>query len=80
MTGELHTSIDRATTQAWAAAFSAHGFGGVRYVVRHDPSQSLIGIALFGEAGEATWSYPPPQPIGDELISHVEQAFGIRVV
>jgi hypothetical protein len=80
ITGEIHASVDRATTQAWAMTFRLNGFDGIRYLVRHDPSQSLVGIALFGNAGEAPWPIPTPQPIDADLIARVEQAFGIRVV
>ena len=27
------------------------GFAGVRYLIRHDPAQKLLGIALFSNAG-----------------------------
>jgi hypothetical protein len=80
ITGEIHSSDDRATTQAWAAAFHGNGFDGVRYLVRHDPSQQRAGVALFGDAGEADWGYEPPEAIGDELIERVAAEFGIRVI
>ncbi len=46
LTGEIHSSTraDHGRTRAWAAAFHRASFGGVRYFVRHDPSQSSIGI------------------------------------
>lgn len=49
---ELHSGLDYALTQRWAAAFDDHGFAGVRHFVRSDPSGTLIGYALFGPAGE----------------------------
>ena len=51
ITGEIHTTTDYEVTQAWAAAFQRAGFDGVRYRVRHDPAQDLVGLALFGPTG-----------------------------
>jgi hypothetical protein len=80
ITAEIHSSVDRAMTRAWAAAFERHGFGGVRYLVRHDPSQSFVAIALFSDAGEASWAITFTDPIDDDLIQRAENTFGIRVV
>jgi hypothetical protein len=66
-------------TQAWAAAFKKHGFGGVRYLVRHDPSQTSVAVALFGQAGELNWAITSTDPIDDDLVQRAEDAFGIRV-
>lgn len=79
ITGEIHSSPDRRLTQAWAAAFAAAGFGGVRYLVRHDPSQRRFGIALFGAAGEASWATGATRPIGDHLVREADRIFGILV-
>jgi hypothetical protein len=53
LTGALHTTPAFDETQVWAAAFAAAGFDGVRYLVRHDPAQRLVGYALFAAAGAA---------------------------
>ena len=81
ITGEIHSSPSYQETQAWAEAFARSGFGGIRYLLRHDPSQRLAGIALFGPAGSAS-EYPGGrrQPISHELVREVENRFGIRVL
>jgi hypothetical protein len=70
---------DRRTTRAWAAAFAASGFDGIRYRVGHDPSQRTIGIALFGPAGEADWAPGEHEPIGSDLVSLVRRRYGLIV-
>jgi hypothetical protein len=79
LTGEIHTAVDRATTQHWAAALATAGFQGIRYLVRHDPSQREIGIALFGLGGEARWPVVATELIGTDLILAAEWRFGITV-
>ncbi len=44
-------STDYVVTQAWAAALHTGGFDGVRYLVRRDPAQDLVGVALFSSSG-----------------------------
>ena len=39
ITGAIHTQPDYTVPQAWAEAFAAAGFGGIRYRVSHDPAQ-----------------------------------------
>jgi len=80
LTGEIHSTPDYALTQAWAAAFAAAGFDGIRYLLRHDPGQSLAGTALFGPAGAADWPLNPGEPIGSGVIEEAERRFGVRVV
>ena len=46
----------------------------------HDPSGSLLGIALFGAAGEADWAVDASGTIPDDLIREAEERFGILVV
>lgn len=78
-TGAIHAIPDRALTQAWAAAFHAAGFGGVRYVVSGAPTMKLVGIALFHSAGEAAWPIPASRPISDDLLAEIEREYGVRV-
>ncbi|MGH9113484.1 MAG: RES family NAD+ phosphorylase, partial [Acidimicrobiales bacterium] len=47
VTAELATVTPYELPQRWAAAFSAAGYQGVRYRVRHDPGGSRA-LALFG--------------------------------
>lgn len=80
-TGEIHTTDDYDLTQAWATAFRAAGFGGVRYLVRHDPSQRETGIAIFGDEGEpAGWMTPKASSIPESVITAASRHFGIRVL
>jgi len=79
LTGELHSTPDYALTQAWAAGFANAGFDGIHYLLRHDPGQRLVGVALFGPAGEPPWPFPPSEPIGAGVIAEAERRFGVRV-
>jgi hypothetical protein len=80
-TGEIHTTVDYELTQRWAGAFSAAGFDGIRYYVRHDPAQRRVGIALFGDAGEAAhWPAPRTERIAEALLLDVTRRFGIHVI
>lgn len=80
-TGEIHTTVDYELTRGWATAFVEARFDGIRYFVRHDPSFRLVGIALFGRAGE-------PQDLPDSdtgeippvVISEAARRFGILVL
>lgn len=80
-TGEIHTTVDYELTQRWAEAFAEGGFAGIRYLVRHDPAQRQVGIALFGEAGVQR-SLPTATSglIPDELLADASRLFGIHVL
>jgi RES domain len=67
-------------TQGWARAFAAAAFDGIRYRLSHDPSQALIGVAIFGPRGAARWPVRHTAPIDPALIDEVGRRFGIRVV
>ena len=79
VTGELSATADYSGPQAWANAFWAAGFHGIRYHVRHDPRGDLAGIARFGRAGRAR--RPPvgysQQLPGDLLLATA--AFGVQI-
>ncbi len=80
-TGEIHTSTDYGLTQRWAAALAGSGFHGVRYLVRHDPSQRRAGIGLFGEAGRpSAWPKPITEEIDEELVADAARSYGIHVL
>lgn len=79
VTAEIHSSPDRSSTQRWATAFAEAGFAGVRFFVRHDPAQRRIGIALFGQEGEAAWPVAATSVITARLIIEINEQFGIRV-
>lgn len=80
ITAAIHASEDYRRTQAWARALAEAGFGGVRYLVSHDPAQRLVGIALFGRAGAAAWPVASMEPIGRQMLLAARRSFGIRVV
>jgi RES domain len=80
ITLEIGASDDYELGRRWAAAFASEGFAGIRYRLRHDPSGSLLGIALFGAAGEADWAVEASGPIPDDLIREAAERFGIVVV
>jgi hypothetical protein len=80
-TGEIHTTIDYELTQRWARALAAAGFDGIRYLVRHDPAQRRVGLALFGETGDAAdWPDPRTEEIVEDLLLDAARRFGIRVL
>jgi hypothetical protein len=79
MTAEIHSTPNRRLTQQWAAAFDHAGYDGIRYLVRHDPSQQNVAIALFESAGEASWPAQSPNTISAVLLTQMKNTFGIRV-
>jgi hypothetical protein len=79
VTAEIHSSPERALTQAWAEALDLAGFDGVRFLVRHDPAQHQVGIGLFGAAGEAAWHVDSSEAISAGLIDRAQTHFGIEV-
>jgi len=76
----FHSGPGYGITQAWAAAFFKAGFDGIQYLLRHNPAQKSVGVALFGPAGSPT-GYPDPvsERIGQELLRSVTRRFGVRV-
>ena len=84
VTAGLHSSPDYALTQRWAAALAEAGFEGVRYLLSHDPSQRLIGIALFGTMGSpdprSQWRIASTAPLSADLLNRAFDRFGIRVL
>jgi RES domain-containing protein len=72
-------------SQAFAVEAVGAGFDGIRYLVRHDPSQRLYGIALFGPdgapaSGGGDWPVDDDGPIHEELVAAAGSAFGYRVL
>lgn len=80
ITGEIHSSRTHGRSRAWAKAFCRAGFDGIRYRLRHDPSQHSIGIALFGAAGASTAPVISTDAIDDSLVVEVGRRFGIQVI
>lgn len=80
VTAELGSTSDYERSQAWAGAFARAGFEGIRYHLRHDPTSRLVGIAVFGEAGERDWPVLADDPVDDRTVREVARRFGIRVL
>jgi len=83
VTVSLGADQDYERSQAFAVHAVEEGFGGVRYLVRHDPAQKLFGIALFGGAGadeSDAWPSGDEEPLSLELVSEAHRRFGSRVL
>jgi hypothetical protein len=80
ITLEIGASDDYELCRRWAEALAGEGYAGIRYRLRHDPSGALLGIALFGAAGEADWAVEASSSIPDDVIREAEERFGIIVV
>jgi RES domain len=79
VTGAIHTQPDYELTRAWAKAFAAAGFAGIRYRLSHDPSQQEVGVALFGPAGESELPVRASDPIDESIVEEVQSRFGLIV-
>lgn len=79
ITGAIHTQPDYTVPQAWADAFAASGFGGIRYRLSHDPAQRELGVVLFGDAGEQSLPVRRTEPIPASVIEAARQRFGLVV-
>jgi hypothetical protein len=77
VTAAIHSGTDYGLTQKWAAAFAQDQFGGIRYFISHDPSQRLVGIALFGRSNSESGSM---RPIPEEVLLAAEREFGLRTL
>ncbi len=80
VTAELGAMSDYACSQAWAGALARAGFDGIRYHLRHDPASRLVGIAVFGTAGERDSPVLADDPIDDRTVREAARRFGIRVL
>jgi RES domain len=79
ITGAINTQPDYTVPQAWAEAFAAAGFGGIRYRLGHDPAQRELGVVLFGNAGEQSFPVRRTEPIPPNVIETARQKFGLVV-
>ena len=72
------------SSQELASGLAAAGYEGIRWWVRHDPAQRLVGIALFGSAGVASTGggLPPADSceIDRGLLDEARRKVGYRVV
>lgn len=76
ITNELVTMVPYALPQQWAAAFRAHGFDGIRHMLRHDPRARPTGVALFGRAGAGRRSNGARKT----LMPRAVEVAGVRVI
>jgi hypothetical protein len=72
-------------SQAFAISAVHAGFGGIRYLLRHDPAQHLYGVALFGEPGtrdtaDEAWPVAADAPIPDVLVADARRRLSDRVL
>ena len=80
VTAEIHSIPDYSLTQRWARALREAGFDGVHYLLRHDPSRALRGVALFGPEGERRdWPRPATRRFDEALLREASERLGIRV-
>jgi hypothetical protein len=79
ITGAIHTQPDYTVPQAWAEAFAAARFGGIRYRLSHDPAQRELGVCLFGDAGEQSFPVRRTEPIPAQVIETARRKFGLVV-
>jgi hypothetical protein len=75
VTAELGTLVPYDLPQRWAAAFRAHGFQGMRHMLRHDPRSRATGVSLFDTEGPA----PNPDGLRTTLEVAVVRAAGVAV-
>jgi hypothetical protein len=84
VTAELGAAGDYGASHQFAVEALEAGFDGVRWWVRHDPAQTLVGVALFGPAGEPgasrRWPVPTPVELGARLLRRARHHFGYQVV
>lgn len=83
VTASLGANEQYDTSQAFARQALEAGFGGIRYLMRHDPAQRLYGVALFAEAGAPAnrlWPAGGDRELPDELIAEAARVFGYRVL
>jgi RES domain len=76
----LSASSDYARAQRFAAWFRGAGLEGVRYLLRNDPAATMVGIALFGPAGEQDLAVLSTSPVDDATLATAAQRYGIEVV
>jgi hypothetical protein len=76
LTNELITMLPHDLPRKWAAAFRAHGFDGIRHVLRHDPRARPGGVSWFGRRGDD----PGGERTRHVLNAAAVESAGVRVV
>ncbi len=67
-------------TQRFAAWFQDGGLQGVRYFLRNDPTATLIGIALFGTAGEQDLPVLATSALDEATLEEAARTFAIEIL
>ena len=84
ITAEIGAGGEYDTSQAFASDAARAGFDGIRWWLRHDPGQRLVGIALFGPAGAppeyAALPRPSPRELDEQLLDEAGRKFGYRAL
>lgn len=76
VTRELATAVPYGLPQRWAAALHAQAMPGLRYLARFATTPRPNAIALFHDAGAATWPTDPEPDLGRRAAA----AAGVEVV
>jgi RES domain len=80
VTAEIFTITPYTLPQAWASALREAGFDGLDYSVRHDPSPTADGVALFGAVGERKrWRRGRAEQLDKALIERLSRECSICV-
>lgn len=81
VTASITAGADYAAPQALADALQGVT-DGVRWRLRHDLTQRLVGVALFEPEGAASPGLPPPstEPIPENVVDEARRIFGYRVL
>lgn len=82
VTMAVTTGADYGASQDIASGMPRGAFG-VRWRVRHDPAQQLIGVVLLGTRGAqlgSPFGTTTTGPVERDLIRAAEDAFGYRVL
>jgi hypothetical protein len=82
LTAEIGAGGDYKTPQSLASKLAVAGYNGVRYHLRHDPAQGLVGIALFGPAGPSAEGLPKgvSRELDAGLLDEARRKFRYRVL
>ena len=76
----LSAGSDYERTQRFAAWFRDGGLHGVRYFLRNDPAATLIGVALFGSAGEQDLPVLSTALVEEALLDEAARTFAIEIL
>ncbi len=76
----LSAGSDYAGAQRFAAWLREAGFDGVRYLLRNDPAANLIGVALFGSAGEQDLPVLSSAEADEGTLAEASRRYGVGVV